>query len=400
MRWSAIQSILEQRMRTREDEASDDGILFFHVAAYDIDVYVIDLETMGNLHLLENYMVQLHNKDHDASFMNWSTKVLDHILGHLDKCIVDMKYTGDAISFEVATAFLFILMMSSTIKTSKNATKINIILDKLAITQSFDKVFVDSKYLGEGKIFTKETIGKVLKTFEFDKGFMHTAILQLQEQVGELKEDVVELKDEVILQGDVVVALGDVVVALKDQVAGIAKGQDEATEGLQGLQGQVNDAVVKVNDSEQKYLTIVKSLDHLWAFLLLIQMSLNRLWAVLGHVFTLLTKKQEALEKKQVDNEKQQTAKDNFLARSVNQVYEWSAQNNVNIAAHINELQASVEDQAAVNEKLGDRITGVANSNLKKMLVVNASSALVSARVLNLETTVAQVNQKVDEKVA
>ena len=163
-------------MRTREDEASDDGILFFHVAAYDIDVYVIDLETMGNLHLLENYMVQLHNKDHDASFMNWSTKVLDHILGHLDKCIVDMKYTGDAISFEVATAFLFILMMSSTIKTSKNATKINTILDKLAITQSFDKVFVDSKYLGEGKIFTKETIGKVLKTFEFDKGFMHMSV--------------------------------------------------------------------------------------------------------------------------------------------------------------------------------------------------------------------------------
>jgi len=393
VRWSAIQSFLEQRMRTREDEPNDDGILFFHAAAYDIDVYVIDLETMGNLHLFENYMVQLHNKDHDASFMNWSTKVLDHILDHLDKCIVDMKYTGDAISYEVATAFLFILMMSSTIKTSKNATKINIILDKLAITQSFDKVFVDSKYLGEGKIFTKETIGKVLKTFEFDKGFMHTAILQLQEQVGELKEDVVELKDEVILQGDAV-------VALKDQVAGIAKGQDEATEGLQGLQGQVNDAVVKVNDSEQKYLTIVKSLDHLWAFLLSIQMSLNRLWAVLGHIFTLLTKKQEALEKKQVDNEKQQTAKDNFLARSVNQVYEWSAQNNVNIAAHINELQASVEDQAAVNEKLGDRITGVANSNLKKMLVVNASSALVSARVLNLETTVAQVNQKVDEKVA
>ena len=306
-------------MSRLEDEAKDDGILFFHVAAYDIDVYVIDLETMGNLHLLENYMVQLHNKDHDASFMNWSTKVLDHILGHLDKCIVDMKYTGDAISFEVATAFLFILMMSSTIKTSKNATKINIILDKLAITQSFDKVFVDSKYLGEGKIFTKETIGKVLKTFEFDKGFMHTAILQLQEQVGELKEDVVELKDEVILQGDVVVALGDVVVALKDQVAGIAKGQDEATEGLQGLQGQVN-------DSEQKYLTIVKSLDHLWAFLLLIQMSLNRLWAVLGHVFTLLTKKQAALEKKLADNEKQQTAKDNFLARSVYNVYEWSAE--------------------------------------------------------------------------
>ena len=59
-----------------------------------------------------------------------------------------------------------------------------------------------------------------------------------------------------------------------------------------------------------------------------------------------------------------------------------------------------MEDQAAVNEKLGDRITGVANSNLKKILVVNASSALVSARVLNLETTVAQVNQKVDEKVA
>ena len=59
-----------------------------------------------------------------------------------------------------------------------------------------------------------------------------------------------------------------------------------------------------------------------------------------------------------------------------------------------------MEDQAAVNEKLGDRITGVVNSNLKKMLVVNASSALVSARVLNLETTVAQVNQKVDEKVA
>ena len=53
-----------------------------------------------------------------------------------------------------------------------------------------------------------------------------------------------------------------------------------------------------------------------------------------------------------------------------------------------------------MNEKLGDRITGVANSNLKKILVVNASSALVSARVLNLETTVAQVNQKVDEKVA
>ena len=142
-----------------------------------------------------------------------------------------------------------------------------------------------------------------------------------------------ELKGEVILQGDVVVALGDVVVALKDQVAGIAKGQDEATEGLQGLQGQINDTVVQVNDSEQKYLTIMKSLDHLWAFLLSIQMSLNRLWAVLGHVFTLLTKKQEALEKKQVDNEKQQTAKDNFLARSVNQVYEWSAQNNVNIAA-------------------------------------------------------------------
>ena len=322
MRWSAIQSILEQRMRTREDEASDDGILFFHVAAYDIDVYVIDLETMGNLHLLENYMVQLHNKDHDASFMNWSTKVLDHILGHLDKCIVDMKYTGDAISFEVATAFLFILMMSSTIKTSKNATKINTILDKLAITQSFDKVFVDSKYLGEGKIFTKETIGKVLKTFEFDKGFMHTAILQLQEQVGELKEDVVELKDEVTLQGNVV-------VALKDQVAGIAKGQDEVTEGLQGLQGlqgQINDTVVQVNDSEQKYLTIMKSLDHLWAFLLLIQMSLNRLWAVLGHVFTLLTKKQAALEKKLADNEKQQTAKDNFLARSVYNVYEWSAE--------------------------------------------------------------------------
>ena len=383
-------------MSRLEDEAKDDGILFFHVAAYDIDVYVIDLETMGNLHLLENYMVQLHNKDHDASFMNWSTKVLDHILGHLDKCIVDMKYTGDAISFEVATAFLFILMMSSTIKTSKNATKINTILDKLVITQSFDVVFVDSKYLGEGKIFTRETIGKVLKTFEFDQGFMHTAILQLQEQVGELKEDVVELKDEVTLQGNVV-------VALKDQVAGIAKGQDEVTEGLQGLQGlqgQINDTVVQVNDSEQKYLTIMKSLDHLWAFLLLIQMSLNRLWAVLGHVFTLLTKKQEALEKKQVDNEKQQTAKDNFLARSVNQVYEWSAQNNVNIAAHINELQASVEDQAAVNEKLGDRITGVANSNLKKILVVNASSALVSARVLNLETTVAQVNQKVDEKVA
>ena len=116
-----------------------------------------------------------------------------------------------------------------------------------------------------------------------------------------------ELKGEVILQGDVVVALGDVVVALKDQVAGIAKGQDEATEGLQGLQGLQG----QVNDSEQKYLTIVKSLDHLWAFLLLIQMSLNRLWAVLGHVFTLLTKKQEALEKKQVDNKKQQTAKDN-----------------------------------------------------------------------------------------
>ena len=284
-------------MSRLEDEAKDDGILFFHVAAYDIDVYVIDLETLGNLHLFKNYMVQLHNKDHDASFMSWSTKVLDHILGHLDKCIVGMKYTGDAISYEVATAFLFILMMSSTIKTSKNATKINTILDKLVITQSFDVVFVDSKYLGEGKIFTRETIGKVLKTFEFDQGFMHTAILQLQEQVGELKEDVVELKDEVTLQGNVV-------VALKDQVAGIAKGQDEATEGLQGLQGQVN-------DSEQKYLTIVKSLDHLWAFLLLIQMSLNRLWAVLGHVFTLLTKKQEALEKKQVDNKKQQTAKDN-----------------------------------------------------------------------------------------
>ena len=309
-------------MSRLEDEAKDDGILFFHVAAYDIDVYVIDLVTLGNLHLFKNYMVQLHNKDHDASFMSWSTKVLDHILGHLDKCIVGMKYTGDAISYEVATAFLFILMMSSTIKTSKNATKINTILDKLVITQSFDVVFVDSKYLGEGKIFTRETIGKVLKTFEFDQGFMHTAILQLQEQVGELKEDVVELKDEVTLQGNVV-------VALKDQVAGIAKGQDEVTEGLQGLQGlqgQINDTVVQVNDSEQKYLTIMKSLDHLWAFLLSIQMSLNRLWAVLGHVFTLLTKKQAALEKKLADNEKQQTAKDNFLARSVYNVYEWSAE--------------------------------------------------------------------------
>ena len=58
-----------------------------------------------------------------------------------------------------------------------------------------------------------------------------------------------------------------------------------------------------------------------------------------------------------------------------------------------------MEDQAAVNEKLGDRITGVANSNLKKMLVVNASSTLLSARVLNLETTVAEMNDKVDEKV-
>ena len=211
-------------MSRLEDEAKDDGILFFHVAAYDIDVYVIDLETMGNLHLLENYMVQLHNKDHDASFMNWSTKVLDHILGHLDKCIVGMKYTGDAISYEVATAFLFILMMSSTIKTSKNATKINTILDKLVITQSFDVVFVDSKYLGEGKIFTRETIGKVLKTFEFDQGFMHTAILQLQEQVGELKEDVVELKGEVILQGDVVVALKEVRHALLRSSPGRVEG--------------------------------------------------------------------------------------------------------------------------------------------------------------------------------
>ena len=51
-----------------------------------------------------------------------------------------------------------------------------------------------------------------------------------------------------------------------------------------------------------------------------------------------------------------------------------------------------------MNEKLGDRITGVANSNLKKMLVVNASSTLLSARVLNLETTVAEMNDKVDER--
>ena len=162
--------------------------------------------------------------------------MLDNIILLLDTGITNVKgefvLWGEPISIERSQAFMFVLMVSSACPTykiagyarphlppsllsSRNLTPCACLaacaceaatrsrpsfrtLQKLAkITRSYDKVFVASKYLGNDTLLTNEVIGKILKTLNFDKSFVHAAIAQLQETVEMQGGTVTKLQEAV-----------------------------------------------------------------------------------------------------------------------------------------------------------------------------------------------------------
>jgi cell division protein FtsB len=304
------------------------------------------------------------------------------------------------------------------------SSKIETILQKLAITRSYDKVFVASKYLGNDTLLTNEVIGKILKTLNFDKSFVHAAIAQLQETVEMQGGTVTKLQEAVEMQGETVAQLqaavemqgeqvdelnekveeqGEKLLAvetLKEQVADLAKARDKTTAELRA---ELDTVIFAQSELEIKFTDQVVEVDEK-----LVEAEINFKRYVARFVFGLVVPillivfgtqnifqkdvktRQDNLEADVValrEDIKSENAKrksehaefkaeiylligelkmrtiraTNYLARSMSYLLGWTAG-----------LQTEVDKQAESNKKMGDRITGVAESTRKKMLVMHA----------------------------
>jgi len=126
VRSSELDSILHAKYVHEEEH---EGLYHFLVPAKDapdLVVHVLDLEVLGNLHLVESYFVKLHTPSSDnGAFLNWATPMLDNIILFLDTGITNVKgefiLSGEPISFERSQAFMFVLMVSSACPTYKIA---------------------------------------------------------------------------------------------------------------------------------------------------------------------------------------------------------------------------------------------------------------------------------------
>jgi hypothetical protein len=121
-------------------------------------------------------------------------------------------------------------------------------------------VFVASKYLGNDTLLTNEVIGKILKTLNFVKSFVHAAIAQLQETVEMQGGTVAQLQATVEMQGEQVDELNEkveeqgekllAVETLKEQVADLAKARDKTTVELRA---ELDTVIFAQSELEMKF---------------------------------------------------------------------------------------------------------------------------------------------------